>query len=252
MLVEFSPELANSLVRSAEVYPVDLDDAWQWLGYNKKQQAKSKLIKNFESELDFRVFTQTSVNSEGQGVKGGRPAEKIHLTVDCFKSLGMMAGTEKGREIRRYFLECERQLKAMASTPQLSEVGAGISELAQRWGFGRGKKANDLCRAWIRSMGIGDDQWIVCQGPYPSKVLPRSVVAELDKLSPLQHCEHVARFLGQLGAASRDVLKAIAIAVTWDQNTQQIVIVTEVWQWQRVLENQIQGVKVISLDALDS
>lgn len=33
------------------------------------------------------------------------------LTVDCFKSLGMMAGTEQGKKIRRYFLECERQLK---------------------------------------------------------------------------------------------------------------------------------------------
>jgi hypothetical protein len=42
---------------------------------------------------------------------GGHNKEQIRLTVDCFKSLGMMAGTDKGTEIRRYFLKCERIAK---------------------------------------------------------------------------------------------------------------------------------------------
>ena len=42
---------------------------------------------------------------------GGRPSELILLTIDCFKSLGMMAGTEQGKVIRKYFLECERIVK---------------------------------------------------------------------------------------------------------------------------------------------
>lgn len=42
---------------------------------------------------------------------GGRPSEQLYLTVDCFKQLCMMANTEKGREVRKYFLECERKLK---------------------------------------------------------------------------------------------------------------------------------------------
>jgi hypothetical protein len=37
--------------------------------------------------------------------------EQIFLTIDCFKSLGMMAGTEQGKVIRKYFLECERIVK---------------------------------------------------------------------------------------------------------------------------------------------
>ncbi len=34
------------------------------------------------------------------------------LTVDCFKAFCMMAGTEMGRQVRAYFIECERALKS--------------------------------------------------------------------------------------------------------------------------------------------
>ena len=38
--------------------------------------------------------------------------------------------------------------------------GLTITELAKRYGFGKGKKANDACRNWILSMGIHEAQWI--------------------------------------------------------------------------------------------
>lgn len=99
--MEFSHELALALVHSSEPFPVDFDDAWQWIGYSSKQMARKKLVNNFENQVDFLI----------KGLKsstGGRSCELIVLTVDCLKSLGMMAGTLKGKEIRRYFLECER------------------------------------------------------------------------------------------------------------------------------------------------
>jgi P63C domain len=37
--------------------------------------------------------------------------ENIKLTSDCFKSFCLMAGTAKGKEVRRYFLNCEAELK---------------------------------------------------------------------------------------------------------------------------------------------
>jgi phage anti-repressor protein len=40
-----------------------------------------------------------------------RSKEHIFLTVDCFKTWGMMANTPQGKEIRLYFLECERVAK---------------------------------------------------------------------------------------------------------------------------------------------
>jgi len=111
--MEVTAEVVFALIQSEEAFPIDFDVAWQWLGYNKKQQAKQKLVKNFEKGLDFEVFTQTSVNLSQQGLplSGGRPKEVIKLTVECCKSLAMMAGTSKGKQVRRYFLQCEIELK---------------------------------------------------------------------------------------------------------------------------------------------
>ncbi|HEY9750528.1 MAG TPA: hypothetical protein V6C63_17735 [Allocoleopsis sp.] len=100
----FSLELAKQLYYSAEQFPIDFDNAWVWLGYATKQKALKKLKVHFEEGVDFLT----------KGLKssvGGRPSDLILLSVDCFKSLGMMAGTEKGKEIRRHFIECERIAK---------------------------------------------------------------------------------------------------------------------------------------------
>ncbi|ODH00233.1 hypothetical protein A4S05_34090 [Nostoc sp. KVJ20] len=66
-------------------------------------------------------FSRTSGKSSG-----GRPKQKIFISIDGFKSLGMFSQTEQGKAIRNYFLECERIAKdvaVMKSQPQLpSEV----------------------------------------------------------------------------------------------------------------------------------
>jgi hypothetical protein len=86
--MEFSHELALSLVQSTEPFPIDFDDGWKWLGWKKKQDAKSVLFNNFSEEIDFlRLGVKSST--------GGRRSEWIVLTIDCFKSLAMMAGTSK-------------------------------------------------------------------------------------------------------------------------------------------------------------
>ena len=110
--MEFSESLALALLESTEDFPVGFDDAWQWIGYATKQKAKNKLLNNFEEGLDFSLTQTVKVQKEGKR-RVSRPYEQIALTTDCFKSFGMMAGTQKGREIRRYFLECERQVKTV-------------------------------------------------------------------------------------------------------------------------------------------
>jgi phage anti-repressor protein len=100
----FNKELALSLLGSGKEYPVDFEDAWQWLGYSSKQAAKKKLTRNFEQEEDYLSEWMKTPD-------GGRPSESIYLTVDCFKALGMMSGTEQGKKTRQYFLRCEKELK---------------------------------------------------------------------------------------------------------------------------------------------
>ena len=114
--MEFSHELALSLIQSAKPFPIDFEQGWQWLGYSSKHKAKEKLKRNFEETIDFEVFTQMVVNSTRQAIQGGRPSEKIFLSIDCFKSLGMMAGTSKGKEVRQYFLKCEHIAKQAIET----------------------------------------------------------------------------------------------------------------------------------------
>jgi phage anti-repressor protein len=110
----FNQKLAQQLVNSDNQFPVDFELAWQWMGYTRKERALNKLKKHFEQDIDFCTnYCKTPL--------GGRPSLSVFLTIDCFKSLGMMAGTEQGKSIRKYFLNCEKIVKAVSLntlTPQ--------------------------------------------------------------------------------------------------------------------------------------
>lgn len=111
---EFDFHAALGLLESTDSYPVDFELVWQWLGYQRKAYAKETLVRNFERDLDY-TFEFCGLNRKNP--LGGRPSNSIKLSLDCFKSFCMMAGTEKGKEVRRYFLQCERQLRQILSEP---------------------------------------------------------------------------------------------------------------------------------------
>jgi phage anti-repressor protein len=114
---EFNLNLAQTLVESDDQFPIDFDDAWQWVGYSSKQKALQTLKNNFDKEVDFLT----------KGLKtssGGRPSELILLSLECFKSFAMMAGTTKGKEVRKYFLECEKVAKDKLAQAVTKEVDA--------------------------------------------------------------------------------------------------------------------------------
>ena len=70
-------------------------------------------IKNRISEYDFTVnqdFTTVSKNLEN----GGRSIE-YYITLDMAKELSMVERNEKGKQARKYFIECEKQLNAQQS-----------------------------------------------------------------------------------------------------------------------------------------
>lgn len=64
----------------------------------------------FEEGRDFITILGKSL--------GGRPSIEHVLTLDTAKEIAMLQRSDKGKQARQYFIECERQLKAqVALTP---------------------------------------------------------------------------------------------------------------------------------------
>ena len=64
----------------------------------------------------FEIGIDILINQELGSLAVPRPTQQIYLTVECFKMWGMMAGTQQGKEVRKYFLECERIAKSKVYT----------------------------------------------------------------------------------------------------------------------------------------
>jgi phage anti-repressor protein len=123
-ITNFTQENALTLLNSDEDFPVDFELAWKWLNFSRKDNAKESLLRcEFEAGKDFLLLRSEPEQNEVEGEmpkKGrrkGEQMENIWLTTECFKSWGMMATGGKGREVRKYFLECERSLKAIKANP---------------------------------------------------------------------------------------------------------------------------------------
>ena len=52
---------------------------------------------------------------------GGRPSQEYFITLDMAKQLAMVENNEKGMQVRKYFIECEKKLKE--TVPQVQVVG---------------------------------------------------------------------------------------------------------------------------------
>ena len=82
--------------------------------------------KDFSTWIKARLKTLGSVENEDYlavqevfpktGEKGGRPKTEYFITLDTAKHLAMMEKNDKGKEIRDYFIQCEKRLKQVMST----------------------------------------------------------------------------------------------------------------------------------------
>jgi phage anti-repressor protein len=81
-------------------YPINLENIFHMIGFANKGNAKRTLENNFTKDEDYTI---TILPSE----KGQIAREQIMLNVDTFKSLCMLAKTDKGKEIRKYYVKLE-------------------------------------------------------------------------------------------------------------------------------------------------
>ena len=81
-------------------YPINLENVFKMIGFANKGNAKRTLENNFTKNEDYKI---TILPSE----KGQMAREDIMLNIDTFKSLCMLAKTDKGKEIRKYYVKLE-------------------------------------------------------------------------------------------------------------------------------------------------
>ena len=80
-----------------------LESGKDYSSWVKAQIERARLGEN----KDFVVVTQKGVNP-----LGGRPVVDYHFTIEASKHIAMISGTDKGFEVRDYFIACEKKLTA--------------------------------------------------------------------------------------------------------------------------------------------
>lgn len=79
----------------------------------------------------------TSFSQIGEKPRGGRPTIEYHLTLDMAKELSMVERTPKGREARRYFIECERVARGQLTADATDEISSVFERLPLYLGVAR-------------------------------------------------------------------------------------------------------------------
>lgn len=139
--MDFTKNVALQLLQSSDPFPVDFDAAIDWWQARTrtgrpvaKGDLKEKLESNFIQGVDFWIpcpegdsnFSEISEKSQA-----GRPRAVIRLTIECFKMMGMMISGERGNQIRRYFLDCEAELKRIIEQDGFGH--ANIEDVYNQW-----------------------------------------------------------------------------------------------------------------------
>ena len=77
-------------------YVIDLDNIWQWLGFQQKYHAKYLLEKYYTEGVDYLLPNIPEQTKEG---RGGHNKQTILLNVETFKMLCIKANTKKAHNI---------------------------------------------------------------------------------------------------------------------------------------------------------
>ena len=97
---------------SKEPFPINIEVLIEMKVYDLVGNIKKKLNKNFILDTDFKVQNLTCEFSQVKKTHGGaRHKENIMLTVDCFKSMCMLANSETGKQVKMYYLDLEKIFK---------------------------------------------------------------------------------------------------------------------------------------------
>jgi DNA-binding transcriptional MerR regulator/phage anti-repressor protein len=92
-------------------FPICFENATKWIGFTRKDHAKTHLLNNFNEHVDFEFSRSRGETRSDNATTVGRPVEAIYLTADCFKTMCMTANTPQGKRVRKFYLDLERRLR---------------------------------------------------------------------------------------------------------------------------------------------
>ena len=72
----------------------------------------------FEENIDYIKATQKKVTLNNEGKNRAYNEEDYIITIDMAKEICMIQRSDIGKEFRKYFIECEKQLKEVKQKPQ--------------------------------------------------------------------------------------------------------------------------------------
>ena len=99
----------------------------------QSKQDFSTWIKNRISEYDF-VENQDFVvfHKKVENPNGGRPSQEYYITLDMAKELSMVERNEKGKQARKYFIECEKKLTQPKPMTQIELIALIANQMAEQ------------------------------------------------------------------------------------------------------------------------
>ena len=85
-------------------FVIDLDDVWEWIGFNRINAAKRLLTKHFKEGDDYKILDDNGAKEE---TRGGHNKERILMNVNTFKKLCLKSNTKKADRIYDYYIKLE-------------------------------------------------------------------------------------------------------------------------------------------------
>ena len=88
-------------------FPVNLEHVYKDLGFANKGNAMKTIKSNFNEGENYKIVIFRSEKNLNDKDLGGRPTEDVLLNIDTYKTLCMLVKTDKGKEIRKYYVKLE-------------------------------------------------------------------------------------------------------------------------------------------------
>lgn len=109
-LIKIEPrELAGATVQTCNAR-----DLWQFV------ESKQEFANWIKGRIEKYGFVEGEDFTVDKFINGRATVIDYHLTIEMAKELAMVENNEKGRQVRRYFIECERRAKATPATDPMA------------------------------------------------------------------------------------------------------------------------------------